>query len=425
MKAMSKGFIFNHEKCVGCGSCGAACILENGWTVRPRNIITFNGESTLPHAVINLSLSCNHCGDPVCLKGCPSKAYHKDEATGAVIIDDVKCLGCRYCQWNCPFDAPRFDQEKRVIGKCNLCYSSLEEGRAPACASSCPTGALSYGEIINKEEDHPEWFPGQRLNPSIQLTGDNNPLPLRIIPASGFSAGSKDVLQNRSKPEWSLLVFSFLVTIAFSIISASLIKGVFPSPFLVFPLIIISGIASLFHLGKPLRAWRSVMNIRNSPLSREIALFIISSLLTTAALLTGSSGFLAASVVSGLLTLTAIDNVYTMADRNRSITLHSGQTFLTGLLIISFLAGSLLPFTFVALIKLFLLFFYGKFTENFIILRFIRTALLLIVMSGFISGFAEPDLFMTLILLSGEVIERFLFYADFEPENIKKFKVRT
>lgn len=423
--AMSKGFIFNHEKCVACGSCGAACILENGWTVRPRSIYSFTADASLPDTVINLSIACNHCGEPACLKRCPSNAYYKDQSTGAVIVDDKKCLGCRYCQWNCPFDAPKFDAEKKVIGKCNLCYSALEEGRLPACATACPTGALSYGEMDNTEESRPEWFPGERLKPSISLTGVVNPLPLRIIPEQRFSGNRKTHVKRTFSPEWSLLIFSFLVTIAVSVVSSSFLKGIFPSTYIVLPLIMVSGIASLFHLGKPFRAWRSVANIRSSPLSREIALFIIWSLLTVAAIWLNNPALLVASSVAGLLTLIGIDYVYLIPGNKRSAILHCGQVFLTGLLIISFLAQSILSFTFMALIKLFLAFFNRKFTENFIILRFIRTALLIIVMAALISRVAELNVFMLALLLSGEFIDRFLFYIDFEPVNIQRVKYKT
>ena len=135
---MRKGFIFDHNKCVGCGACMASCILENRWTVYPRYVYTYNSEALSSLPLVNLSLACNHCEEPVCLKGCPSGSYFRESLTGAIVIDDRKCIGCRYCQWNCPYDAPKFDDKKKVIGKCNLCYSGLTEGRSPACTNACP-----------------------------------------------------------------------------------------------------------------------------------------------------------------------------------------------------------------------------------------------------------------------------------------------
>ncbi len=157
---MRKGFIFNYFNCVNCGACSAACIIENGWPVSRREIFTYNSEVISVAPVINISLACNHCEIPVCLKGCPSDAYHMDHVTGSVIIDDEKCIGCRYCQWNCPYNAPIYDVNEKVIMKCNLCHKGLIEGRLPACAAACPTGALNYDILPDQISNNIlQWFP--------------------------------------------------------------------------------------------------------------------------------------------------------------------------------------------------------------------------------------------------------------------------
>src|SRR5512133_736522 len=102
---MRKGFIVNTSKCVDCKACSAACIIENGWMVKPRNIYTYNSTAEQLFSLINLSLACNHCESAACMDGCPASAYSRDLVTGAVILDEKKCIGCRYCQWNCPYDA--------------------------------------------------------------------------------------------------------------------------------------------------------------------------------------------------------------------------------------------------------------------------------------------------------------------------------
>ena len=114
---------------------------------------------------VNISLACNHCKEAVCLNGCPSGSYFREPSTGAIVIDDQKCIGCRYCQWNCPYDAPKFNREKRIIGKCNLCYRGLQEGRLPACAVACPTGALNFGKLSETAiKNSPGWFPEKNLD---------------------------------------------------------------------------------------------------------------------------------------------------------------------------------------------------------------------------------------------------------------------
>ena len=54
-------------------------------------------------------------------------------------------MGCRYCEWACPYGAPRFDDERGVMTKCTLCADRLEEGLAPSCVSACPMRALDFG----------------------------------------------------------------------------------------------------------------------------------------------------------------------------------------------------------------------------------------------------------------------------------------
>jgi Fe-S-cluster-containing dehydrogenase component/DMSO reductase anchor subunit len=378
----------------------------------------------MPAAVINLSLACNHCADPLCLKGCPSNAYHKDHATGAIIIDDSKCLGCRYCQWNCPYDAPKFDIENRVIGKCNLCYGSLSEGIGPACSRACPTGALRYGEMNNPDESHwPDWFPEPGISPSIEFPSRVNPVPLKIIPEGRFTNSERKQEQgNNSLPEWSLVIFSFLVTAAASVMCSSLLKGEYPSPFLVLPLLAVSGIASLFHLGRPLRAWRSVANFRHSPLSREIVLFLLFSAISASAIITRLPSLLAAASVSGLIALVAIDNVYMLRTvKTSSVIFHSGQSLLTGLLLISYMSQNIIPFIFIASIKITFSVLNPRLTRKLVIPGIIRIAFLLIVMAGWVSGFVGQDIIMLILLLIGELIDRSLFYIDFEPASIRQY----
>ncbi|HEX2976821.1 MAG TPA: DmsC/YnfH family molybdoenzyme membrane anchor subunit [Bacteroidales bacterium] len=412
---MKSEFTFNFEKCVGCGSCAAACVLVNEPGVRPRSIVTLNKGISLPLPVMNLSIACNHCAEPACLKGCPAGAYHTDIETGAVIIDESKCLGCRYCQWNCPWDAPKYNEELRVIGKCNKCYTGLHEGLMPACSDACPTGALGFGDP-KEENELPEWCPGNELKPSLSLSGERT-VPLKVIPENIFHGNRSADRKILRTGDWSLMTFSFLAVITVSLFGSSLVNGEYPSPYLILPALACSLITSLFHLGKPFRAWRSVMNIRSSPLSREIALFLVFSVSSLFTFLIKSPSLALASVISGLLALLAIDSVYIYSER-KGLILHSGQALLSGLLLISYLSGSKMPFLFISLLKLSIIIFTNGRNKPLQQLRFIRAAILVIIMSGTIIGFTGTDLLLTMLLISGEALDRFLFYADFRPENI-------
>ena len=185
---MRNGFIFNLDRCVNCKACSAACLLENGWSVSARNIYTYNSEILPDLPVTNLSLTCNHCNKPLCLDGCPTGAYSKDDLTSAVLIDSEKCIGCRYCIWNCPYDAPKLNAGRGFIEKCNFCFSRINERVEPACTAACPTGALQFGgipEISGSMELN--WVPEKDINPALMITGTKNQSPLKIFSGPGLN----------------------------------------------------------------------------------------------------------------------------------------------------------------------------------------------------------------------------------------------
>lgn len=422
---MGKGFLFDHNKCVACNSCSAACILENGWSIHAREVFTYNPEVSLSLPLTNISLACNHCEKPVCLEGCPSSVYSRHLITGAVIVSDFKCIGCSYCEWNCPYGAPKFDTDKRIIGKCNLCYTRLVDGHLPACSDACPTGALNFGDLDKQEvQNLYSLLPDKNLNPAIRFTGNQNISVLRIIPEKTFKSANRETNQATVKPltkDWSLVIFSFLSTISVSTIISSVIKGVFPDKILFLLTIIAAGIVSFFHLGSKFRAWKAVSNLRTSPLSREITLFLLYSSVSSIAVLSEIPVLLISSAVIGLLFLFSIDRVYTFSDNRKSLFLHSGQTFLTALLIASYFSGAILPFIFVTVIKLAISvsnILISRSRGNYFVLRFLRIALLLIICASFISDVSQPHIILISLFLTGELFDRIIFYIDFKPLNI-------
>jgi Fe-S-cluster-containing dehydrogenase component/DMSO reductase anchor subunit len=421
---MRKGFIFNYNKCVDCKACSAACIIENGWSVHPRNILTFNQEAELLLPVINLSLACNHCESAVCMKGCPASAFSRQSVTGAILIDNLRCIGCRYCQWNCPYDAPKFDSVSGTIVKCNLCYSGLIEGRQPACSSACPTGALRFGPLSAQNPDNVfSWFPDKKLNPAIEFTAKQNINSLKIIPEDIYGQRDQKTTSGEKyvSNETSLIIFSFLSIISVATIITSFIKGVFPQKKIFVPVLLLAGIVSFFHLGRKLRSWRSVANIRNSPLSREIAALIVYSFISLLAVFFFIPGFIVASSIIGLIFLLLLDSVYTYTNRSKTVILHSGQTFISALLIVSFFSGIVLPFIFIALIKL-VLSVYNLSDEKrngiYFSLKFLRIAFLVVSGTGMILHNSNNDILTASLFLSGELLDRIIFYIDFKPLNI-------
>ena len=173
---MRNAFVFDVNRCTGCQACQLACTLENdlapdrSW----RAINTFNERRYPDVPLFHLSLACNHCAEPACMTACPALAYSVDAGSGAVLIDPDACIGCGYCAWACPYDAPRFDADVGVMTKCTFCNHRLAAGLAPACAALCPTGALSVSPLPEEELSQPiAGFPSGNLQPALKI------IPLR------------------------------------------------------------------------------------------------------------------------------------------------------------------------------------------------------------------------------------------------------
>lgn len=90
-----------------------------------------------------ISVACNHCDEPACKKSCPVGAISK-RADGVVLIDQEKCIGCRYCTFACPYGAPRIDTVTGKVSKCTMCVHRLDAGLRPACEATCLTGAITF-----------------------------------------------------------------------------------------------------------------------------------------------------------------------------------------------------------------------------------------------------------------------------------------
>ena len=421
---MRNGFIFNFDLCVNCKACNAACLLENNWPASARNIYTYNFEAFPGLPVTHLSLACNHCEKPLCLEGCPTNAFRKDIPTSAIIIESKKCIGCMYCIWNCPYDAPKFNVNKGFMEKCNFCFSRINERVEPACTAACPTGALRFGEVPEIARSNAlKWVPEKDINPALLIIGSNTRTPLMIFPENG-SNNQRNIPVNTGKNisgEWSLILFSFLTVVSVSFGIADLLGGRSVNKISAITILILAGIFSLLHLQKKSGALKAILNFKSSPLSREIFLFAIYFLFSVATQLTGSPTLLVISVIIGLLLLMAIDSVYTYADKSVLMISHSGQSFLTGLLIGSYLLNALLPFLFIAFVKV-LFNLYSLIRSRpgnlFFTLRIFRVAFLLIISATMISGKAGNDVVNFIIFLSGEFADRILYYADFDPVNI-------
>ena len=103
--------------------------------------------------VYHLSLTCNHCEQPICVEVCPSAAITR-RADGIVLLEGSKCIGCKYCSWACPYGALQYNPNKGIMTKCDFCVEDIDAGVPPACVASCPMRALEFGERVELEEKY-------------------------------------------------------------------------------------------------------------------------------------------------------------------------------------------------------------------------------------------------------------------------------
>lgn len=157
------GFSFDQTKCNGCKACQIACKDKHDLPVGVtwRRVAEYSGgtwQEDEHTAVPNVfayytSMACNHCENPICVQVCPTTAMTvRDD--GTVYVDDEKCVGCRYCEWACPYSAPQFNAETGHMTKCDLCADYREQGQDPACVAACPSRALGWGEIEDLRKEH-------------------------------------------------------------------------------------------------------------------------------------------------------------------------------------------------------------------------------------------------------------------------------
>ena len=154
------------HKCNGCHTCQVACKDEhvgNDWTPiaksqpetghfwlkleqRVRGTVPKVKVAYRPHL-------CNHCGEAPCMEACPVEEAMYRRKDGLVIIDPVKCTGCRNCVDACPHKVIYFNEELNIAQKCTGCAHLLDEGwKEPRCVDACPTLAIRFLDEKKAEE---------------------------------------------------------------------------------------------------------------------------------------------------------------------------------------------------------------------------------------------------------------------------------
>lgn len=188
--------VIDLQRCVGCGACSVACKNENNLTegILWSNKIT-ETSGVFPNVRYHyIPTLCNHCKDAPCVRGCPTRAMHKLK-NGITMHDPNKCIGCRYCMFNCPYGVIYFNWEKAhkfweddkavikdcsaspkeqaqkvgggafpyynpereetldgirrkgIVEKCTFCDHRVKKGKLPYCVEACPADARIFGDL--------------------------------------------------------------------------------------------------------------------------------------------------------------------------------------------------------------------------------------------------------------------------------------
>jgi formate dehydrogenase iron-sulfur subunit len=270
------------DACSGCKACVVACSNLNGLDPGTsfRSVGTLVGVE-LP-TLRSVTAACHHCVEPGCLAGCPVDAYEKDPITGIVTHLDDQCIGCQYCTLTCPYEVPRYDQARGIVRKCDLCHDRLADGEAPACVNACPTEAISVRlvdvDATVDEAARPWGFSAPDPAITIPTTTYRSTEDLR----TGVVAADVDALSpaHAHPPLTVMLVLTQVAVGTLLVLVAGAAEGTFlpdaasvPAAVTALVAAVVALAASVLHLGRPQHAWRAVIGLRHSWLSREIVAF--------------------------------------------------------------------------------------------------------------------------------------------------------
>jgi formate dehydrogenase iron-sulfur subunit len=296
------------DACTACKACVTACHslngLDEGETWRAVGLL--HGGSPEAPFQQPVTTACHHCVEPACLQGCPVLAYQKDPITGIVEHLDDQCIGCQYCTFTCPYDVPQWSPRLGIVRKCDMCSGRLAAREAPACVQACPNEAISITLADPRralEDAQGDAFllgaPSPRITLPTTRYHSARALPRDLLPADFYTVAP-------SPHHTPLALMLVLIQLSIGALGAS--AAVRMGRFLPEPVVLAlrplhalvataSGLvafgAGLLHLGRPCYAFRAVLGLRTSWMSREIlafALFASLAVVYTVVSLAGAPG---------------------------------------------------------------------------------------------------------------------------------------
>lgn len=267
------------SRCSGCKACVAACHALNGLddheTWRDVGLLV-GGSAALP-VIQHVTTACHHCVEPACRNACPVEAYEKDPITGIVRHLDDQCIGCQYCTLACPYDVPKYQPDLGIVRKCDMCADRLRAGEAPACVQACPHEAIRI-RVVSRDDARGRAEAGEFL-PDAFDPSYTTPTTVFLPAAAGDLRAADDGLPRAEHAHPPLTVMLVLTQLAAGGFVLELLarftgstNGVCGAAFL--PVCLSLGFvglgASLAHLGRPQYAYRAILGLRHSWLSREV-----------------------------------------------------------------------------------------------------------------------------------------------------------
>jgi len=161
--------VIDLSKCRNARKCVEAC--QSAHQLRPYeyHINTLVMQESVNTPAFYMPKPCQHCDNPPCVSVCPVDATFKRQ-DGIVLIDNERCIGCRFCIAACPYSARIFHwqepiqvesasetedeydvelnvpQKKGTITKCLFSADRLRDGMLPYCVSACPNGVFYFGD---------------------------------------------------------------------------------------------------------------------------------------------------------------------------------------------------------------------------------------------------------------------------------------